>query len=252
MKTRKTLFGILTITTVLAMNGRSQIVTVPIDTGTAAWTVTGGGATQVSPYVLSGFAFGSPTGPNVYEPALSVTSTGSSTGTFLPGGSLANFDGFWLADFTFYLPPNATDVSLNFANFYVDDRAVLTLNDSIFAAVGTMGGSSGPMVFTDGGPLVPYSSFNSSVDGFVSGTVTSGFNIGGENTIEAIINNTDQGVNGPDINISALDGTSFALSGAVSYSTAAVPEPTTIFSGALMLLPFGSRAVRILRKRQSA
>jgi hypothetical protein len=33
---------------------------------------------------------------------------------------------------------------------------------------------------------------------------------------------------------------------------AAVPEPTTVIAGALMLLPFGASTLRILRKRQSA
>jgi hypothetical protein len=41
------------------------------------------------------------------------------------------------------------------------------------------------------------------------------------------------------------DSESFQL-----YGTSSLPEPTTIISGALMLLPFGASSLRFLRKRQ--
>jgi len=37
-----------------------------------------------------------------------------------------------------------------------------------------------------------------------------------------------------------------------SLSLTAVPEPTTILSGVLMLLPFGASTLRILRRKQVA
>jgi hypothetical protein len=182
----------------------------------------------------------------VYENCLSVTSTGNGSGSFLPGGNLANFDGFWLADFAFSLPANATSVSINYGNFYVDDRAVLTLNGHIVDATGIpyFGHMNdvGEMVFTDGGPLQSYSSF-SSPDGFFSGTVTTGFNLGGVNTLEAIINNTKAGVYGPDLPFQSGDGTLFGLSGTISYSV--VPEPSS-----LLIFCFGAFASAFLRRRQ--
>jgi hypothetical protein len=36
------------------------------------------------------------------------------------------------------------------------------------------------------------------------------------------------------------------------YTATAVPEPTTVISGALLLLPFGASTLRILRKKQTA
>jgi len=44
-------------------------------------------------------------------------------------------------------------------------------------------------------------------------------------------------------------GNDFALD---NISLTAVPEPTTIISGALLLLPFGASTLRILRRKQSA
>ena len=46
-----------------------------------------------------------------------------------------------------------------------------------------------------------------------------------------------------------LSGNDFVVS---EISLTAVPEPSTIISGALMLLPFGASTVRILRKRATA
>ena len=70
------------------------------------------------------------------------------------------------------------------------------------------------MVFTDGGPLVPY--YFSGSGGTVSGTVTNGFVVGGQNTLTAIINNTEECING---GLSPLIcGTAFGVNGTVSYS----------------------------------
>ena len=240
MKRTKSLFGILTITCGLAVCGYSQVYTIPFDTGTATdWTVTGGGAIRATPYVAS---FGVPA-----IPCITMTSDSGSTGSFVPGGSVANFDGFWVADFTFSLPSNATGVSLNYWNFYVDDRAVLTLNGQIIDAAGlTYFGqlnSVGSMVFTDGGPLQPYSSFKMS-DETASGVVTSGFNLGGVNTLEAIINNTDSGVYGPDRDISPTDGTFLGLSGTFSYSVVPEPSSALIFGFGLASMVFLCRRAR--------
>ncbi|MGD1089454.1 MAG: hypothetical protein ABR955_12130 [Verrucomicrobiota bacterium] len=79
-------------------------------TTTAGWTVTAGGATNATPY-----PFGN---------ELSISSTGTGIGSFVSGGSWSAFDGFWTAQFTFFLPANALNVSLNFSGMYADDRVV--------------------------------------------------------------------------------------------------------------------------------
>src|SRR5579859_6116291 len=68
--------------------------TISVDTLTAAWTVSGGGATNATPFINGS--------------GISVTSNTFQTGTFVSGGSAANFDGFWTARLTFSLPGNAT------------------------------------------------------------------------------------------------------------------------------------------------
>lgn len=233
---------LLIIRLCLPTNGNSQTYSISVNTSTGTdWTVSAEGISGTAPYVVSADL---DTGQ---ENLLSVTSDGVSDGSFLSGGSVANFDGFWVADYTFFLPANAIGISLNYGDFYADDRAVLELNGNIFDATGiTYFGelnSVGGMVFTDGGPLQPYSSFNSP-DGLVSGTVTTGFNPGSVNTIEAIINNTDTGVYGSDRDISSQDATYLGLSGTITYS---VPEPPSwaVLGGALGVL--GIMKLRDLR-----
>jgi len=41
----------------------------------------------------------------------------------------------------------------------------------------------------------------------------------------------------------------YAISGYTTFNATAVPEPTTIIAGALLLLPFGASAMRILRRK---
>jgi len=74
------------------------------------------------------------------------------------------------------------------------------------------------MVLTDGGPLVAYAFDGPS--GTVSGTITSGFNLGALNTLEGIVNNTHTGVSGPVQPIYSgisTDGTHFGMDGFVSH-----------------------------------
>jgi hypothetical protein len=211
----------------LALRGYSQTV-VQFDTDTASeWTVSGGGAQGVTPFVIENYPEGN---PSSYYDFLSVTSTGDSTGTFLQGGSLADFSGFWVVDYTFTLPSTATNISLDYGDFFADDRAVLALNGQVVDSTGIISieGAPGSMVFTDGGDLQPYS-FNGP---FSSGTLDSGFNVGGSNTLEVIVNNTGTGTYGPDKDISPGDTTLLGLSGTISYSE--VPEPNSI-----VLLGFG-------------
>ncbi len=220
---RKILYAVVvSIFIILLCVGRATADTISFDTtATTGWTATAGGALNASPFVVTAQeTIGS--GGNQYHDFLSVTSTGDNSGTFLQGGSIANFTGFWIADYTFVLPQNATSVTFSYDSFFADDRAVLYLNGQIITATGIYADQGGgEMVFTDGGDPQSYSSFTSAI----SGTTSSGFNIGGENTIEAIVNNTGQGIFGPDKNISQGDNSLLSLSGTISYSP--VPEPSS-------------------------
>ena len=186
---------------------------IDLSTGPANWTVSipNAGVSDVTP-------FGSgPDGTN-----LKLDSVGNGSGTWVTGGSNATFDGFWVADLTFTIPAGATGVTLSFSNLHIDDRAVVSLNGASFASLGIGGGGLGEMVLVDHGPNDSYTFLQN-----LTGTVTSGFNIGGTNTIEWIINNTGNGISGAPQGLSGGDYTSFAMVGTLSYSTdvASTPEP---------------------------
>jgi hypothetical protein len=215
----------------------SRGVTILFDTSSATgWTATGGGAVNVTPYVVANFG-------NYAYPVLSVTQFGNAPGAFLPGGSLANFSGFWIADYTFTLPGNAVNVQFNYSRFFADGRGVMKLNGTIIDSAGYpdgLGSLAGVMVFTEGGSPQPYT-FNGPF-GNVTGSVSSGFIAGGVNTIEFIMNNTADTVAGVMTgNLSPVDGTGLGISGVISY---AVPEPASaglLLSGAIGLWLFRRR-----------
>ena len=119
----------------------------------ANWTVTGAGAVNVTPFGHSD------TWPNFGWSGyvISITTDGRSTGTFVPGGSLANFDGVWVAIYTFFLPSGSANISLNYSGLFADDRAVLELNGTPIGATGLLAPGQGSMVLTDGGSPVSYS-----------------------------------------------------------------------------------------------
>ena len=86
-------------------------------TDAASWHVAGGGATNATPYEFAAD----------YGGSISIISGGDS-GTYVAG--MTSFTGFWLADYTFYLPYGAANVSLTYSNLYVDDRGLLLRNYS--------------------------------------------------------------------------------------------------------------------------
>jgi hypothetical protein len=79
--------------------------------------------------------------------------------------------------------------------------------------------TDGYMVLTDGGPNMPYNFCGAS-----SGTVSTGFIVGDVNTLIAVINNTNQGING-DLSIPFTGGNStrFGITGSVTFTE--TPEP---------------------------
>jgi hypothetical protein len=207
---------------------------IDISTGPANWTVSipVEGVSNAAP-----FSGSTTDGANIC-----ISSSCNSAGTWAGGGSLAGFDGFWTAQLTFTIPSGATGVSLIYPNFNADDRAVLELNGTTFASGPATG--TGEMVLTDGGPNNPYTFL-----GNTSGTINSGFNIGGLNTIEVIINNTGNGIQGPPQNVSGGDFTYFSFTGAVSYTAGtSTPEPGSMGLAAGGLLYCLTRLRRRSRK----
>src|SRR5258708_111048 len=72
----------------LLLNSRSHATALDFSTTTVGnWTVTGGGAVNASPYVVTGL-FGRGQGlPGITITGLSLTSTSDTNGTFVSGGS---------------------------------------------------------------------------------------------------------------------------------------------------------------------
>ncbi len=227
MKTTQLAYLLVVIITILRYDLRSATVDIST-TDLSNWRVTAGGAVNAAPY-----SFGT---------ELSISSTGTGIGTFVSGGSFGAFSGFWLANYTFFLPSDAANISLTFSNLYADDRVVLNLDGDPIAATGIdyLGNyASSSMVLTDGGPEQPYT-FSGPV-GTISGTVGGGFVLGGMNILQGIVNNTHTGVHGPDEPIydgTSNDGTHFGLLGAITYT---VPEPSVMALAVVgLFLAFGT------------
>ena len=123
----------------------------------------------------------------------------------------------------------------------VDPYWILYLTESI--------GYSSPIVTTDSGPINGSSLIH--VGNLTSGSITlsaldllidpiSGLPYGQEMVAWAGLEIGDGGSGAGTANIESITVSS------------AVPEPTTIIAGAMLLLPFGASTLRILRKRQMA
>jgi hypothetical protein len=119
---------------------RSQAATISFSSIASNWLVSGAGASNAVPF-------------QVTVNHLSISSNGMESGMFIAGGSLADFDGFWEASESFFLPLDATDVSLTFSGFSSDDRAVLELNGVVIGDSGNGDPGSGDMTFVNGGAL---------------------------------------------------------------------------------------------------
>ncbi|MDB5324399.1 MAG: sorting protein [Phycisphaerales bacterium] len=190
---------------------------VTADLGTAgnaaSWRITGAGAVAAPAFQVSANGSGE----------ISLTSNGFNNGTFVSGGSLSSFNGFWYADETFTLPANASSAALTFSNFYGNDRAVLELNGTIIGNVDHLGATgNGIFSFPPGPPDVAYT-----ITGTTSGTVTSGFLVGGTNTLRLIVNNT--GTTSISSTTASFanngDATDAGLTATLTY---AVPEPSGV------------------------
>jgi hypothetical protein len=193
-----------------------------IDLGTSNagnWSITGAGAVGAT-------AMANSTIPGT----ISITDNSLLDGIYISGGSQSNFNGVWFADFMFFLPDNAINMVLNFSRMFGDDRAVLQLNGSIIGNEAIDGPGPGLMNFGAGDS--PYSFWV----GGKSGIATTGFNVGGLNTVRLLVVNTGTGRTGSTQGFAFLgDGTYAYLAGTVSYEES--PEPGSLSFILLGLAP---------------
>ncbi len=194
---------------------RSNVI--DFDTGlNSLWTITAGGAVNATPYYFA-------------LPLLSVTSNESESGTFLPGGTLSQFNGIWYADFSFNLPQGAAGVSLSFSNLTADDRVVLMLNATAIGDYFLNGGNLNPPL-TGTGVFDLFSGPESyTYTATTSGTITTGF-LTGANDLRLYVNNTGtQNLTAAAQTFtSSGDGTSVGVLGNITYSMTTVPEPESL------------------------
>jgi hypothetical protein len=219
-----------------------------LDLGTAgnatSWLITGGGATMAPAFQLNCSAG--------EVGCISVSSNGMASGTLVTGFS-ANNSGFWFADRTFSIPAGATNISLAFSGLSGDDRVVLELNGTIVAsfccAAGQVNGNG--IMMLDGVNYVNPFDFTN----VPSGTVNSGFIVGGTNTLRLIENNTNALLNSsaPNANFALGDEENAGIIATLTY-TPAIP-PLTPAPSSLLLMGVGMVALlgwAVARRRRNA
>jgi hypothetical protein len=204
---------------VLAANETALAVTV-VNLGTpgnaASWLITGGGASMAPAFQV----LCDSTAPGCISPS----SNGNSTGTLISGFLVSN-SSFWYADNTFSIPAGATGISLSFSGLVGDDRVVLQLNGANignFCCAGGLTAGDGIMSFNGSTYVNPFDFTNT-----VSGTVTSGFVVGGANTLRLVENNTFGGTNSSalDRNFAPNDNENASVVASVTYNAPLSPPP---------------------------
>lgn len=162
------------------------------------------------------------------------------SGNFVTGASVAQYNGFWYAENSFDIPAGATDVEFSFDGLWANDRVVMFLN-GVEIGNATFGGRTGLglMKFSESGADEPYTFSEKN-----NGNITTGFNIGGTNTLRMTINNTGVDLEAPTV-ASAFpnDGTVAHLASATLTFTA-IPEPSSA------LFATSVSAIALLRRRK--
>ena len=129
---------------------------------------------------------------------------------------------------------------------------------SVVGGVGGILGNGGAYSLGGAGNQDGFGNFNFSIDTFDGFThasssltfiLTTTSVTGWANEAAILTPNGDGFEVAGHVYVLAPDGKSALATG---YSTAAVPEPTTMIAGALLLLPFGASTLRILHKKHTA
>ena len=143
-----------------------------------------------------------------------------STSTWITYSSPTQTGGDTTADtFRYEMKFTAAGTGTDYVRWLSDNTSSLFLNNSL---IGTRTDASNP----DGAWNLPFAL-----------SLTSGT----QYTVDVVVYNEPQGSGNPT-------GARVEFTGNVS----AVPEPTTMIAGALLLLPFGASTIRILRRKNAA
>jgi hypothetical protein len=146
--------------------------------------------------------------------------------------------GFWTATYSFNLT-SANDL-LTITDLAADDRVVVELNGHVVDAAGIYGPGEGTMIFTPTGAQVSQD-FNANSQ--AAAVTDSSYFLAGANTLELIVNNTNNGIYG------GLTGGPSSLYFSATVAPAGVPEPTT---WALMLSGVALSGAALRRRRASS
>lgn len=150
---------------------------------------------------------------------------------------------YWTAMTTFAQP--AAGEVLNLVNIRPDDRTVILLNGVVVAAYGGLGPGLSTFVFTPGGPELPQFFENSCCEGGALNAIIAGGFVSGANTLQFIVNNTNQGIYGPLVDFGP---SRLSFEGYIGAPRSAEPEPSTWAMLLLGFLGLGS----VLRQRPTA
>jgi len=180
-------------------------------------------STQVSNWALSGTGLTS----TAFQVGSSSNISYNTTGTAATSNGSGTPDGWWAATLTFSLPSGLGTVytaDFSFTGLNADDRAELFLNSTLLGSVSINGGT-GTFVLTDPGSTGVAGSTASFINNGLSGSASTGFQVG-NNTLELVVNNTNQGSIG---SLTTVATTSVGFSGDVALTNiSGVPEPTTL------------------------
>jgi hypothetical protein len=205
-------------------------------------TIELGTAGNASQFLITGAGA---SGATAYQEgnSISLTSTADRSGTFVTGGSLASFNGLWYADETFTIPAGATGVTFTYSGLAGDDRVALLLNGTTLSSVGVSGATGICTFLFPSGPVANYS-----LSGVTSGTVTTGLNIGGTNTLRLVVNNTGGlGATAATAGFSPEeDGTNATLAATVTYTLPVTPLAPSVWFLLTAIVLFG--AFQVSRK----
>lgn len=219
-----------------------------------------------------------PTGTGVFEPFLTIqikgAEAGYNTGATPPPldtkrqGSPGDLTKGWTKDVL--LSSLATDANGNYV-FTLDinekqSDAPISLNQvQIFASTtagrsdGVVDPGTGRVTFPDGGANLIYDMNlgGGTANGvIIHGNHSSGNSTDGSGSADLMLVVPKTLVTGDWLLFYSQFGTppgEFASdSGFEEWSYSAVPEPTTVLAGALLLLPFGASTLRVLRRKQTA
>lgn len=169
-------------------------------------------------------------------------------------GGTESFSGWWQAsrDFTVNNLDSSVAHYIDIDTFAADDRAALLINNQLIQMVGIIDGrTEGAFSWTKGGDseVVPVTDFT---ENYISASTALRFDLSGklqegENTIDIIVNDTNNGITGLTLDLVTV-GTHLKFGAEIDYAqiqNSQVPEPAT-----MTLLGFGLLGMAGMGRKQ--